>query len=183
MSLILYADSGREIEVDFNYNDGDERSGEQQSTPRVERSVVDSWKDQDDDDNNGNYEQHHRRSRWGEDNADAGEFDRFVPSLLSFLLLLIKLWLDEMMEMTHAKEQEVQVQMTSRMTRDQSQLFLMTKELGKERIFKLNTTEAVAEEVEEVVVVDFLVMKLIVNVEPNDEDNGRQAIMKGWRID
>jgi hypothetical protein len=64
-----------EVDVDYNYQGGDDKDN-QQSTPRVERSVVDHWKDPDDDDNaGGNYEQHHRRSRWGEDD-DGGDSDR-----------------------------------------------------------------------------------------------------------
>lgn len=70
---------------------------------------------------------------------------------------------DEMMEivmvMTTVNEHEVQAQiMTNLMIKDPKQF--MIKEHGKERMFKLNTTEVEAEVV--AVVVDFPVMKLIV---------------------
>ena len=87
----------------------------------------------------------------------------------SFLLLvvvdqsLLGIPEDEMMEivmvMTTVNEQEAQAQiMTNRMIKDPKQS--MIKEHGKERTFKLNTTEVEAEVV--VVVVDFPVMKPIV---------------------
>jgi hypothetical protein len=65
------------------------------------------------------------------------------------------------MVMKPVNEQEVQAQIMANQMRREPRQF-MIKELGKEKIFKLSTTEAVVEGVVEVVVVDFHVMKLIV---------------------